>query len=544
MGSEKIWDDLRSEQRRLSQVHLRELFADDAQRFERFSLAVDDLWVDFSKTHLDQAALHNLLELARSREVEGWRERMFRGDAINTTEKRAVLHTALRTPAGAPSELDPEILREVQRVLQSMRDFVTSVHEGRWRGFRGETIRDVVHIGIGGSDLGPRMVVEALKAYRRPELRVHFVSNVDGAHIEETLRGLDASRTLFIIASKTFRTLETLANARWARSWFLEQGGSEADIRQHFVALSTNHSEVAAFGIDPRNTFEFWDWVGGRYSLWSAIGLPIALALGFENFQALLGGAHRMDQHFRKAPLEANLPVILALIGIWYRNLWGAETQAVIPYDQNLNLLPAYLQQLDMESNGKLVTRRGEAVDKATGPIVWGQPGTDGQHAFFQLLHQGSALVPCDFWLSATSPYDAEMHRMLAANCLAQSEALMYGKSAEKVREEMRGRGMEEEAIAALLPHRIFPGNRPSTTLLYPCLDPATLGSLLALYEHKVFVMGVIWDINSFDQWGVELGKELASEIIGILAGDEGKLAQHDASTRGLIHQYRQKGGY
>ncbi len=472
--------------------------------------------------------------------MELWRDRMFAGERINITEGRSVLHVALRNRSGRSiMEGGHDVMPGVRAVLAHMRTFSESLREGTWRGCTGEMITDVVNIGIGGSDLGPVMVSEALRPYHHPRLTPHCVSNVDGTHIMEVLKRVAPASTLFIVASKTFTTQETLTNAHTARSWFLEHLGGTADIARHFVAVSTNEQEVRKFGIDPRNMFEFWDWVGGRYSLWSAIGLPIALMIGMDRFEELLGGAFEMDEHFRTAPLETNIPVILGLLGIWYVNFFGARTHAILPYDQYLHRLPAYLQQADMESNGKRVDRDGEIVDYATGPVLWGEPGTNGQHAFFQLLHQGTLMVPADFLAPALSHNPVGTHHaLLLANFLAQTEALMKGKSEEEARSELMEAGLHGEALRRLLPHKLFPGNRPTTTILFRQLTPHTLGMLLALYEHRIFVQGVIWRINSFDQWGVELGKQLAKTLLPEVTGSAGP-GKHDGSTLGLLDEIR-----
>jgi glucose-6-phosphate isomerase len=524
----------------MASVHLRELFANDPERFARLSLRSDDLLLDFSKNRITDETLRLLLDLARQADVAGWRDRMFAGDRINTTEQRAVLHTALRNRSNRPVAVDgKDVIPAVNAVLAQMRDFSGRVREGAWRGHAGQTITDVVNLGIGGSDLGPLMVCEALRPYQRSDLRPHFVSNVDGAHLVHTLEGLDPARTLFVVASKTFTTQETMTNAASARAWLVERLGDERAVGRHFVAVSTNAQAVAAFGIDPANMFVFWDWVGGRYSLWSAIGLPIALAVGFERFEELLAGGHAMDEHFRSAPLERNLPVILALLGVWYRNFLGAESHAVLPYDQHLHRLPAYLQQADMESNGKSVRRDGIPVDYATGPIIWGEPGTNGQHAFYQLVHQGTALIPADFLAAAESLTPlGDHHDKLLANFFAQPEALAFGKTALQAQAELERERLTGAALAALLPHKVFPGNRPSNAILYRRLDPATLGRLIALYEHKIFIQGVLWNINSFDQWGVELGKQLAKAILPELAHAT-PIASHDSSTNGLINHLK-----
>ena len=535
-----VWQALGRHAVAMAAAHLRGLFADDPERFARFSLRVDDLLLDYSKNRITDETLRLLLDLARQADVAGWRDRMFAGERINTTEQRAVLHTALRNRSNRPVVLDgQDVMPAVNAVLAQMRDFSERVRSGAWRGHTGQTITDVVNLGIGGSDLGPLMVCEALKPYQRSDLRPHFVSNVDGAHLVHTLEGLDAARTLFVIASKTFTTQETMTNAASARAWLVERLDDEGAVGRHFVAVSTNAQAVAAFGIDPANMFVFWDWVGGRYSLWSAIGLPIALAVGFARFEELLAGGHAMDEHFRRAPLERNLPVILALLGVWYRNFLGAESHAVLPYDQHLHRLPAYLQQADMESNGKSVRRDGAPVDYATGPIIWGEPGTNGQHAFYQLIHQGTALIPADFLAAAESLTPlGDHHDKLLANFFAQPEALAFGKTALEAEAELEREGLTGAALAALLPHKVFPGNRPSNAILYRRLDPATLGRLIALYEHKIFIQGVLWNVNSFDQWGVELGKQLAKAILPELA-DATPVSSHDSSTNGLINHLK-----
>ncbi len=539
----QAWQTLRAHHRDVAEMHMRELFVQDAGRFERFSLEAAGLLLDYSKNRITAETVTHLLDLARAVELPVWIERMFTGERINTTESRAVLHVALRNRSNRPIEVEgADVMPQVNAVLEHMRRFVEAIHGGEWRGYSGKAITDIVNIGIGGSDLGPRAVAEALRPYAAPHKRVHFVSNVDGTHIAETLGHLDPETTLFAISSKSFGTQETLANARAAREWLLAKAGDEAAVARHFVAASTHAERVAEFGIDPANMFGFWDWVGGRYSLWSAIGLPVALYIGMEHFEGLLDGAHRMDEHFRTAPLESNMPAILGLLGVWYANFFGAETHAVLPYDQYLRHLPAYLQQLDMESNGKRVTRDGAPIDDyTTGPVVWGEPGTNGQHAFFQLLHQGTRLVPADFIvpLESHNPVGRQ-HRMLLSNFLAQTEALMRGKSAPEARAELEAEGHTEEALEALVPHKVFPGNRPTNSILMDKVTPHTLGALLALYEHKVFVQGVIWGINSFDQWGVELGKQLAETILPELEA-EGEAAGHDASTSGLINRYKRR---
>jgi glucose-6-phosphate isomerase len=519
---------------------MRDLFAQDPRRFQRFSLRFGDMLFDFSKNRITEETLRLLVSLAREADVETWRERMFSGDKINTTEGRAVLHVALRNTLDRPIFVDgKDVMPEVARVRQQMGAFSDAVRSGTWRGQTGERITDVVNIGIGGSDLGPVMVSEALKPYHQPGLDIHFVSNVDGTHIAETLKRLRPEATLFIVASKTFTTQETLTNALTARGWLVGALG-EAAVAKHFAALSTNESAVSAFGIDPANMFAFWDWVGGRFSLWSAIGLPIAVAVGMDRFEELLAGGRAMDDHFRTAPLDANLPVLLALIGIWNANFLHAETYAVLPYDQYLHRLPAYLQQADMESNGKYVTRNGERVDYTTGPILFGEPGTNGQHSFYQLIHQSTRLVPCDFIAPAqTHNPIGKHHAILLSNFFAQTEALMRGKTAAEARRELESQGLSGEALEVLVPHKVFDGNRPTNSILVRRVDPHTLGMLIALYEHKIFTQGVIWQVNSFDQWGVELGKQLAKVILPELENDAA-ISSHDASTNGLINTYKE----
>jgi len=532
------WHALEEHQRLLDKTHMRALFDEDPKRGEKFSLQFGNLLLDYSKNRITAETLELLASLARETGVEQQRDRMFAGEAVNLTEQRAVLHTALRNRSNDAVLVDgSDVMPAVNAILAKMRKFSDAVRNGDWLGYNGKRIKNVVNIGIGGSDLGPLMVCEALKPYRHTELRLHFVSNVDGTQISETLKQLHPESTLFIVASKTFATQETLANAHTARDWFMKQVGDESAIASHFVAVSTNREQVAAFGIDTANMFEFWDWVGGRYSLWSAIGLPIALAIGMDRFEQLLNGAHQMDQHFSNAPLEENMPVLLALIGIWYHNFFGAESYAIEPYDQYMHRFPAYLQQLDMESNGKSVSRDGNPIDDyTTGPVLWGEPGTNGQHAFFQLLHQGTRLVPTDFLIPIQSHNPiGNHHTLLLANCFAQSEALMRGKTEIEARAELTAQGTEDDELERLLPHKIFAGNRPSNTLLFRQLDPHMLGMLIALYEHKVFVQGIIWNINSFDQWGVELGKQLASTIADELQ-DDVESRSHDSSTNTLIN--------
>ena len=539
----EIWKQLEAHRDELGEVHLRTLFADDPGRFERFSLALDDLLVDNSKQRVTAETTRLLLELALATGVEALRDRMFAGDPINSTEGRAVLHVALRKQSPGAVLVDGhDVMPGIAAALAHMRTFSNAVRSGAWTGATGARITDVVNIGIGGSDLGPAMVVEALTPYGREGPRMHFVSNVDGVHLDDTLRLVPAASTLFVVASKTFTTQETMTNARSARAWLVAALG-DAAVAKHFVAVSTNTAEVARFGIAPTNMFVFWDWVGGRYSLWSSIGLPIALAIGADGFDALLAGARDMDEHFRTAPVASNLPVVLGLIGIWNTNFLGADTHAVLPYDQHLRRLPAFLQQLDMESNGKRVDVHGEPIDVPTGPIVWGEAGTNGQHAFYQLVHQSPRLVSSDFLAAAEPAHGlAEHHEQLLANYCAQTEALMRGKTEVEVRAELEAQGHAPADVARLAPHKVFPGNRPTTSLLYRRLDPRTLGRLLALYEHKVFVMGAVWGINSFDQWGVELGKVLATRIRPELdaAAD---VTSHDGSTNGLINHARRLRG-
>ena len=534
------WKALRDHHASMATAQMRDLFAADPERFERFSILWEDMIVDYSKHRITTETMSLLLSLARESDVASWRDRMFAGERINFTEGRAVLHTALRNRSDRPVTVDGvDVMPGVRKVLSHMREFSDAVRSGDWRGCTGKKITDIVNIGIGGSDLGPVMVTEALKPYAAPGLRTHFVSNVDGTHIAETLKPLAPDRTLFIIASKTFTTQETIANARTAREWFLREVQDEGAIARHFVALSTNEKEAVKFGIDRSNMFEFWDWVGGRYSLWSAIGLSIAVAIGMDNFEELLAGAYAMDEHFRTAPPERNIPVILALLGIWYNNFFGAATHAILPYDQYLHRFPAYFQQGDMESNGKRTSREGETVDYTTGPVIWGEPGTNGQHAFYQLIHQGTRLIPVDFIapLQSHNPV-GDHHVLLLSNVFAQAEALMKGKTADEVRPELVAAGMKGEALERLLPHKVFEGNRPSTTILLHKITPASLGKLVAMYEHKIFVQGIIWNINSFDQWGVELGKQLAGKILPELSSPA-TVTTHDSSTRGLINYYK-----
>jgi glucose-6-phosphate isomerase len=531
------WRALREHHHSTAGFSLREAFAGDPARFEKFSLLCCDILFDYSKHLVTAETLGMLVELARQRALPAWIDRLFGGARVNTTENRAALHTGLR--AREPVLLDGrDIVADVGRTLSRMRAFCEAVRSGGRRGSTGRAFIDVVNIGIGGSDLGPAFVTEALAPFKKPRPRVHFVSNVDGAHLAGTLAGLAPETTLFIVASKTFTTVETLTNARSARDW-LTAGLGEKAVSRHFAAVSANPAAAREFGVQPDAVFEFWDWVGGRYSLWSAVGLPIALAIGDENFDALRGGAREMDEHFRHSPLECNAPVLAGLLGVWYIDFFGAAAHAVLPYDQRLQRLPEYLQQLEMESNGKRVTRAGAAVDYATAPVVFGAAGTNGQHAFYQLLHQGTQLVPADFIACCRSHHALPGHHaLLLANCFAQTEALAHGRSAGEAESEMRLRGMDEARIAELLPHRVFPGNRPATTILMRELDPRALGALIAFYEHKTFVQSVIWDINAFDQWGVELGKELADRLLPELE-DDAPVSSHDASTNGLINHFK-----
>ena len=536
----KAWKALEAHKEVIATQHMRALFAADPRRFDRFSLRFGGMLLDYSKNLISGETMRLLRNLAIQADLPGWIERMFTGGKINTTEDRAVLHIALRNRASRPIWVDgADVMPQVNEVLDRMRAFSTAVRQGTWTGYNGKAFTDVVNIGIGGSDLGPVMVTEALKPYAKEGLHVRFVSNIDGTHLAETLKHCRPETTLFLVASKTFTTQETMTNARTARAWFLRQARDDAHVAKHFVALSTNAEAVREFGIDPANMFPFWDWVGGRYSLWSAIGLSIALAIGFDNFSALLDGAHDMDEHFRTAPLEENLPATLGLLSIWYNNFFGAQTHAILPYDQYLHRFPAYCQQGDMESNGKSVQRAGAPVDHATGPVVWGEPGTNGQHAFYQLMHQGTRLIPCDF-IAPVKSHNAvgDHHTILLSNFFAQTEALMKGKTVEEVRAELAESGVSESARADLVPHRVLPGNKPTNSILVPQMTPRILGQLIALYEHKIFTQGIIWNINSFDQWGVEFGKLLANAILPELEGTA-EVTNHDSSTNALINYYK-----
>ncbi len=533
------WKALQQHYKQAKKWHMRDLFEEDPKRFEKFSVRFNDILLDYSKNRITSETMKLLFQLAREAKVKKWIEKMFSGEKINFTENRAVLHIALRNRSKRAIYVDGnDVMPAVRAELSKMKAFSEEVRSGKWKGYSGKAISDVVNIGIGGSDLGPLMVCEALKPCGS-KLNVHFVSNVDGTHIAETLKKINPETTLFLIASKTFTTQETMTNAQTAKKWFLESAKDESAVAKHFAALSTNGKAVAEFGIDTKNMFGFWDWVGGRYSLWSAIGLSIALFIGFENFEELLQGAFEMDEHFRSTPFEKNLPVILALLGIWYNNFFGAQTYALLPYDQYMHRFAAYFQQGDMESNGKRITRSGEVVSYQTGQIVWGEPGTNGQHAFYQLIHQGTKLIPCDFLAPAISHNPiGEHHAILLSNFFAQTEALMKGKTEKEVRKELEAQGLKKKEIEKLLPHKVFEGNRPTNSILFKKLTPKTLGSLIAMYEHKIFVQSVIWNINAFDQWGVELGKQLAKAILPELK-DEMRVKSHDASTNGLINYYK-----
>ncbi|WP_223241416.1 glucose-6-phosphate isomerase [Flammeovirga sp. EKP202] len=538
--STAAWKALEAHYAEMKDVHMNDLFSADADRAEKFSLTFEDIFVDFSKNIIDEKTFSLLLDLAKETGVAEGIQSMFAGEHINQTEDRAVYHVALRNQSNAPMSVDGEdVMTEVNHVKRQMKEFTDKVVSGNWKGYTGKAITDVVNIGIGGSDLGPYMVTEALKPYKT-NIDIHFVSNVDGTHISETLKGLNPETTLFIIASKTFTTQETMTNANSARDWFLEAAKSENHIMMHFVALSTNEEKVREFGIAPENMFRFWDWVGGRYSLWSAIGLSIACSIGYDNFEELLEGAHAMDNHFKSAEFGENLPVILAVLGIWYNNFFGAESHALLPYDQYMHRFAAYFQQGDMESNGKYVDRAGNPVDYQTGPIIWGEPGTNGQHAFYQLIHQGTKLIPADFIAPAVSQNPiGDHHPKLLSNFFAQTEALMTGKSEETVVAEFKAAGKSDEEIDKLKTFKVFEGNRPTNSILFKKLTPFTLGAMIAMYEHKIFVQGVMWNIFSFDQWGVELGKQLANKILPELQNDD-KVASHDSSTNQLINKYKE----
>ncbi|MCJ8216148.1 glucose-6-phosphate isomerase [Aeromonas veronii] len=536
----QAWQALEAHFAANKETRLKDLFAQDPKRFDKFSLTFGgDILVDYSKNLITEETLKLLVDLAKETDLRSAIDAMFNGDKINMTEGRSVLHVALRNRSDRPIESDgKDVMPEVNAVLTKMKGFCEKIISGEWKGYTGKAIQHVVNIGIGGSDLGPVMITEALRPYKN-HLQMHFVSNVDGTHIAETLKKVDPETTLFLVASKTFTTQETMTNALTARDWFINIAGDKAHVAKHFAALSTNGKAVAEFGIDTNNMFEFWDWVGGRYSSWSAIGMPIALSVGFENFEALLQGAFEMDMHFATASYEQNVPVLLALIGLWYNNFYGAESEAILPYDQYMHRFPAYFQQGNMESNGKYVDRNGKPVDYQTGPIIWGEPGTNGQHAFYQLIHQGTKLIPCDFLAPAISHNPiGDHHPKLLANFFAQTEALAFGKSKEEVEAEFLAAGKTLEQVKDLVPFKVFEGNRPTNSILFKSLTPKTLGALIAMYEHKIFVQGAIWNIFSFDQWGVELGKQLANKILPELGNNEA-VTSHDCSTNGLINTWK-----
>lgn len=534
------WHSLSEHVKTIKQVHLRDLFTSDPDRFLRYSLCMDELVFDYSKNRIDAKAMDLLFQLADQCHLKEAIAAMFNGELINETEKRAVLHMALRNMGEEPFfTKGNDVMPSVRKVREQMKNFCGEIHRGTRTGYTGKAIKNIINIGIGGSDLGPLMVSEALKPFWIKGIKAFFVSNVDGSHIAETLKQLDPETSLFLIASKTFTTQETMTNAHTARKWFLDSGAEEKDIAKHFVALSTNEKEVEGFGIDKQNMFPFWDWVGGRYSLWSAIGLSIALTIGYDRFEELLKGASNTDKHFREADFNKNIPVIMALLGIWYTNFFGTQTEAILPYDQYMHRFPAYFQQGNMESNGKSTDRNGEAVEYATGPVIWGEPGTNGQHAFYQLIHQGTILIPCDFIASALPHHPiSDHHEKLLSNFFAQTEALMNGKSETEAREELEKQGLNPEQVSRLLPFKVFEGNRPTNSILLKQLTPYTLGELIALYEHKIFVQGIIWNIFSFDQWGVELGKQLANRILPELSSSD-PVAGHDSSTNGLINVFK-----
>lgn len=535
----RAWQLLKEHYDQIKDKHLRQWFKEDPQRFDKFSIQFNDILFDYSKNRIEEKTLKLLIQLAEETQVKEAIEKQFSGDKINETENRAVLHTALRNRKNTPVIVDGEdVMPKINKVLSQMQRFSESVISGEWKGYTGKAITDVVNIGIGGSDLGPLMVVEGLKYYKT-RLNLHFVSNIDGTHIVETLKPLNPETTMFIVASKTFTTQETMTNAQTAKDWFLKSAKLESEVAKHFVALSTNQEAVTKFGISQENMFEFWDWVGGRYSIWSAIGLSICLAVGYDNFTELLEGGNEVDLHFRNTELNKNIPVILALLGIWYNNFFGAEDVALLPYEQYLHRFAAYFQQGDMESNGKYIDRSGKKVDYQTGPIIFGEPGTNGQHAFYQLIHQGTKLIPCDFFAGAqTLNKVSDHHEKLISNFFAQTEALAFGKTEEVVCKELKDQGKNEEEINKLKPYKIFEGNRPTNSFLFKILTPKLLGKLIAIYEQKIFVQGVIWNIFSFDQWGVELGKQLANKVLPELSGDQ-EITTHDSSTNGLINAYK-----
>ena len=536
----QAWQSLNNQYEKMKSVQMKDLFASDPGRFNSFSQKFENILVDYSKNIIDQETFKLLLEIAAEVDLKSAITAMFAGEAINETENRAVLHIALRNQTNQPVHWEgQDVMPEVNAVLDQMEKFSEAIISGSWKGYTGKQIKHIVNIGIGGSDLGPVMVTEALKHYQKPHIRVHFVSNVDGTHITETLKKCEPETTLFMIASKTFTTQETMTNAHSARKWFLAHAQDDVHIKKHFVAISTNRKDVEEFGIDSDNMFRFWDWVGGRYSLWSSIGLSIACTIGFDHYKDLLAGAHAMDNHFKSSPFDENIPVILALVGIWYNNFFGAETEAILPYDQYMHRFPAYFQQGNMESNGKYVGRDGQPVIYQTGPIIWGEPGTNGQQAFYQLIHQGTKLIPCDFLAPAQSHNPlGDHHLKLLSNFFAQTEALMNGKSEQEVIAELKNAGKSKGEISRLTPFKVFAGNQPTNSILFAKLTPRTLGSLIAMYEHKIFVQGVIWNIFSFDQWGVELGKQLAKKILPELES-ETLISSHDASTNGLINAYK-----
>ena len=542
LTSKPEWKNLTAHQQELKNTHMRDLFEQDPQRFDRYFLKAAGISLDYSKNLIADDTMPRLTALARACDLPDKIEAMFRGDKVNNTENRPALHTALRNLSDTPIEVDgQDIMPEVRSTLARMEEFVWRIRSTQWRGFTNKPFTDVVSIGIGGSFLGPKLVSAALKPYWHGHLNCHYVANIDGSHITEVLRHINPETTLFLIQSKSFRTQETLENTKVAREWFLHNGGDENLISKHFVAVTANEADAVEFGIAPENIFPMWDWVGGRYSLWSAIGLPTALTIGMENFRALLSGAHAMDQHFRTAPLEQNLPVTMAMLGVWYGNFWGADAHAILPYDHYLRGLPAHLQQLDMESNGKCVARDGVAVDYDTGPIIWGGAGANGQHAYHQLLHQGTRLSPADFIIPMRTHNPVSTHHpILFANCLSQTQALMQGKNLEEAKAELRDQGLDAAAIEKLAPHKVIPGNKPSNTILFERCTPRIVGALVALYEHKTFVQGAIWDVDSFDQWGVELGKQLGQDILDRLMKPENGV-KTDSSTDGLIALFRHK---
>ena len=534
------WKKLEEHYERIKDEHMVHMFNTDSNRFHKFSLQFDDILIDYSKNRINEETIQLLIDLAEELDLRGAIESMFTGEKINLTERRAVLHVALRNRDFNPIYVEgKDVMPNINHVLDKMKIFSGRIIGGSWKGFTGKKITDIINIGIGGSALGPLMVTEALKPYHLPHIRVHFVSNIDGSHIAETLEKINPETALFLISSKTFTTQETMTNAHTAREWFLKKAKNFSYIKKHFVAISTNKEAVENFGIDTNNMFEFWNWVGGRYSLWSAIGLSIALSIGFDKFLELHHGANEMDMHFRYTDFNKNAPVILALLGIWYNNFFLAETQAILPYSQHLKFLPTYLQQGDMESNGKSIDREGKYVDYQTGPIIWGEPGTDGQHAFYQLIHQGTKLIPCDFIIPANSQNPVgDHHQKLISNFFAQTEALMKGKTEQEVVDEFYAEGEPFEQVKHLIPYKIFNGNNPTNSIIFRNLTPKTLGSLIAMYEHKIFVQGIIWNIFSFDQWGVELGKQLAKKILPELEGDN-PIKSHDSSTNNLINYYK-----